>query len=413
MKIAMLSQTYPPSVNGTALFIERLATNLSARGNEVLVLTSSDKNYAYTSHSPNLVLERLHSFQNPFRVNQRFYLWPHQQITKCLAEFAPDVIHLHDPLQPAISSLSFSHSRKVPVILTIHQLPWFIGASIPLGTNVQIVVESGSWQYARWLLQRCTSAVVGTQTIAEIIFIHTGIYPQVISCGVNLTTFTPACPGSLQAAQLRARLGIPVDVPIILHVGRLDRDKQVERVIRAAWLVLQQTPAHLLIVGDGIEKAHLEQLCGRLGISERSHFTGFVSVKEGLPELYQMSTVFVTASEIETQGLVLLEAAACGLPIVAVQATCLHEIVHEGVNGYLLRSGDLPGMAERICELLQNPVHAHEMGRNGRLIVESHAAEQTVAAYEDLYRTAIQEMHIISSPTVAARDCAACSNGSG
>jgi glycosyltransferase involved in cell wall biosynthesis len=187
----------------------------------------------------------------------------------------------------------------------------------------------------------------------------------------------------------------------------------VERVVRAASLVLQQTPAHLLIVGDGIERAHLEQLCSGLGIGERSHFTGFVSIKEGLPELYQMSTVFVTASEIETQGLVLLEAAACGLPIVAVQATCLHEIVHEGENGYLLRSGDPIGMAKRICELLENPAHASQMGRNGRLIVESHAVERTVAAYEDLYSTAIQEARLKSSSTAARRDWAAYSDRSG
>jgi len=392
MKIAILSQSYPPMISGAALFAEKLAADISARGNEVLVLTASEHGYPYNSNSPNLVVERFRSYRNPFRIGQRFALWPHRQIIKCLAEFVPDVIHLHDPLQFAISSLSFSRPRKIPVILTIHQLPWFVGASLPVGTGIQKMVESGLWHYARWVLKRCSSSVVATQTIAEVVFTHTGIHPQVISCGVNLNTFSPACSGFIQAAHLRARWGIPEDVPIILHVGRLDRDKQVEKVVRAASLTLQQTQAHLLIVGDGTERAYLERLCTRLGISERSHFPGFVSVKEGLTALYQISSVFVTASEIETQGLVLLEAAACALPIVAVRATSLHEIVHDGKNGFLVRSGDHIGMAERISELIQDPARAHEMGQTGRLIVESHAAERTFAAYESLYRAAIPSL---------------------
>ena len=413
MKIAILSQSYPPMISGAALFSERLAADLSARGHEVLVLTASERNYAHRSNDGNLVVERFRSCRNPFRADQRFALWPHRQILKCLAEFAPDVIHIHDPLQFAISSLSFSRSRNIPVILTIHQLPWFVGASLPLGVGIRIMVENGLWCYARWLLKRCSHTVVATQTIAGLVFAHTGIYPQAISCGVSLTTFFPAYSSSFQAAHLRDRLGIPEDAPIILYVGRLDKDKQVKRIIRVASLVLLQTPAHLLIVGDGTERADLEQYCTRLGIGERSHFTGFVSIEDGLPALYQISTVFVTASEIETQGLVLLEAAASGLPIVAVQATCLHEIVHEGANGYLLRSGDQIGMAERISELLKDPDRAHEMGQAGRLIVESHAAERTLTAYEDLFSTAIQKAHKNYFSQSNLPDRSTCSNETG
>ena len=394
MRIAILSQTYPPMINGAALFAERLAANFSARDNQVLVLTASEQKYAYKSTSPNLVVVRFRSRRNPFRISQRFALSADKQIKKCLSDFAPDVIHLHDPLQFAISGLSFCRPRKIPVILTVHQLPWFVGASLPIGTGVQKIVESGSWHYARWLLKRCSIAVVATQTIAEVIHAHSGIYPQVISCGVNLTTFSPLAPG-FGAAHLRARLGIYDDAPIVLYVGRLDRDKMVDRVVRAASLALEQIPAHLLIVGDGTERARLEQLCTSLGIGKQCRFTGLVSIEDGLPALFQISTVFVTASEIETQGLVLLEAAACALPIVAVQATCLPEIVHEGENGFLLPSGELAGMAKRIVELLQDPARAHEMGKKGRRIVDSHALERTFAAYENLYQNVVEEVHLI------------------
>ena len=160
-----------------------------------------------------------------------------------------------------------------------------------------------------------------------------------------------------------------------------------------------------MIVGDGTEKANLERMCTRLGIGERSHFPGFISVKDGLPALYRMAAVFVMASQIETQGLVLLEAAACALPIVAVKATCLHEIVHEGENGFLLMPGDINGLARRITWLVQNPVRAREMGQVGNRMVESHAVEKTIDAYEDFYRAAIlsaRQANSIFSPTTAA-----------
>ncbi|MDK0575369.1 glycosyltransferase, partial [Clostridium perfringens] len=90
------------------------------------------------------------------------------------------------------------------------------------------------------------------------------------------------------------------------------------------------------------------------GISNRVHFTGFISTKQGLPELYRIARLFITTSEIETQGLVMLEAAASGLPIVAVRATCIPEIVHNGVNGFLAEPGDIEGLGQGISTLLRD-----------------------------------------------------------
>lgn len=300
------------------------------------------------------------------------------------------------------------------MVYTIHQLPWFVSAYIPAWKSAQKAVENGLWRYARWVLRQCTAAVIATQTVAEVVYSHTGIYPQVISCGVDLSAFSPQRP--IQADELRTKLGIPENAPIILHLGRLDADKQTAKVVQAAAVAMQQTPAHLLAVDDGTERAELERLCARLGINGRSHFPGFISFQEDLAALYQISTVFVTASEIETQGLVLLEAAACGLPIVAVRSTCLHEIVHEGENGYLVTPGDGAGLAERLTWLVQNPADASRMGRTGREMVKAHAVESTIDAYEEVYRSAInspRRLGALSASEAGAPGRAAPSNGCG
>ncbi len=386
MKIALLTQSYPPMISGAALFVERLANHLAAQGHQILVMAASDLSEPYQICKQNLEIERFRSYRNPFRVGQRFAFWPQRRIIQRLAEFKPDLIHIHDPFQLGLAGLAFGKDHNVPVLLTIHQLPWFVSAYMPVGRSLQRQIERLLWRYAVWVLRRCSGAAVATQTIAGLIADQTGIKPQVISYGVDLDAFSSLALSAASEAVLRSRLGIPLEAPVILHVGRLDKDKLVERVVRSAAIAMQHMPGHLVVVGDGTERVKLEHLCTQLGIGERCHFPGFVSIEQGLAEYYALADVFVTASEVETQGLVLLEAAACAVPIVAVQATCLHEIVHEGLNGYLLPSGDLNGMANRLAELAQDLERARQMGAAGRLIVERHAEAKTFSAYLDLYR---------------------------
>jgi glycosyltransferase involved in cell wall biosynthesis len=99
-----------------------------------------------------------------------------------------------------------------------------------------------------------------------------------------------------------------------------------------------------------------------------------------------MADVFTTASEIETQGLVLLEALATGLPIVAAKATCIPELVKENVTGYLVPPKDVDALASRLVRLIENPAQAKRMGRNGREFVEKHALEYSLDQHENLYK---------------------------
>jgi 1,2-diacylglycerol 3-alpha-glucosyltransferase len=389
MKIAIMSQSYPPMVSGAAIFAEQLATHIAERGHTVLVQAASEQRTPYRSCQPNLSVERFRSYRNPLRVGQRFSLWPHRQITTGLAGFSPDLIHIHDPFQFGLSGLAFGRSYRIPVVYTIHQLPWFISAYLPVGRGGKRMMETALWRYGRWVLSRCSRVAVGSPTIAEMVSAQIGIDPQVISIGIDLDTFSPAPSSSSEGFFLRTWLGIPEGSPIILHVGRLDQEKQVDRVIQAARLAMQQTQAHLLIVGDGTERGRLTQLCSQLGIAARCHFTGYISRTE-VPAFYRLANVFVTTSEIEIQGMVVLEAAASALPIIAVRASSLPEIVHDGQNGFLLQPGDLAGMADRLVELVQYPELARKMGESSRKMVECHASEKTFDAYEALYRTVLQ-----------------------
>jgi glycosyltransferase involved in cell wall biosynthesis len=221
----------------------------------------------------------------------------------------------------------------------------------------------------------------------------TGIEPTTISNGISLEAFHSHLSSDEETA-LRKRLHLPLSLPVILHVGRLDIDKKVERVVQAAAQAMQQTDAHLLIVGDGSQKHTLMKMCETMKIVERVHFSGFIALQEGLPEIYRFARLFVTASEIEVQSLVLLEAIASGLPIVAVGATFVPEIVHHGVNGFLVESGDINGMANAISTLLKNPQQAREMGKLSRLLAETHDVHVSLDLHEQFYSDFVKQGEI-------------------
>ena len=117
-----------------------------------------------------------------------------------------------------------------------------------------------------------------------------------ISNGINLHTFNPDPPDPGERETLCLRYGLDLDLPVVLHVGRLDLDKQVNLVIRASAQAINQVDAQLLIVGDGRQREELNKLCANLGIEKFCHFPGFVETDDDLPGLYRLAAVFVTAS---------------------------------------------------------------------------------------------------------------------
>jgi glycosyltransferase involved in cell wall biosynthesis len=118
-----------------------------------------------------------------------------------------------------------------------------------------------------------------------------------------------------------------------------------------------------------------------------------VDATTDLPGIYRIASVFTTASEIETQGLVLLEAMASGLPIVAVDATCIHEVVKDQINGYLIPIGDLNGLADALVGILRNPPKAKKMGVASLSIVQTHSILGSIKKHEKLYRETIATYH--------------------
>ena len=258
MRIAYLTQSYPPMISGAAISAQQTAEAMANRGHKVLVIAASDREYAYHTYKNNITILRLRSFTNPLRVGQRFIPNPRYRVMKSLKQFKPDVIHAHEPLQMGALALSYAKHTRIPVTLTTHQLPGFVASYLP--DKLKPIIKKTFWMYARISLKRYTSLISPTLTIAAIIERMIGLTPNVISYGLDLKTFHPVHHPDLVSAS-RKKLNLPSNIPLLLHVGRLDADKSVDNVIRAAGPAIRESDARLLIVGDGKQKRHLIRLC--------------------------------------------------------------------------------------------------------------------------------------------------------
>lgn len=368
-------------ISGAALVVQRLAEGLAAHGHNVLVIAASESGQPQTlnpsSRIPNLQLVRLRSFPNPFRVGQRAMLFPRAAVQRELRDFAPQVVHAHDPVSVGLASILAARQLKIPAVLTIHQLPWFVAAYLPnfLGKPVERLL----WAYARWLGKQVQATITPSRTIADIVRAHGAGNPTPISNGVDLERFTPLRRTQYESDELLRKYGLNSTSPIILHAGRLDADKRADLVLRAAAHVPH---AQLLVVGDGTQRRALEKLVAQLQLN--AHFTGYV--RDELPALFRLARVFITASEVEIQSSVAMEAAASGLPVVAVRASSMAEFVQDGITGYLVPPQDVNALATRLAELLNNPQLAQSMGRAARQFAETHSTERTLEAHEALYQ---------------------------
>jgi len=372
-------------ISGASISAQQTAETMARRGHQVLVIAASDREIAYHTYKENITILRLRSINNPLRVGQRFVLLPHLRVMNALKQFKPELIHAHEPFLMGKIALSHANRARIPVTLTTHQLPWFVASYLP--AKLKPLIEKTIWAYVRISLKKYTKLIAPTQIIGSIIEKETGLKPTVISYGLDLRTFHPPLSPD-EGTVSRTRLNLPLDIPLLLHVGRLDIDKSVDNVIRGAAPAIRESEAHLLVVGDGCQKNRLMRLCSEMGIKRRVHFTGYIDPAH-LPEIYRMANIFVTASEIETQGIVLLEAAASGLPIVAVDATCVSEIVHDQINGFLVKPGDIRGFGDAISTLIHDPNRSFTMGAKSRILVKKDDIQNTWVMQENLYREMI------------------------
>ncbi|MFV1965339.1 MAG: glycosyltransferase, partial [Pirellulaceae bacterium] len=184
-------------------------------------------------------------------------------------------------------------------------------------------------------------------------------------------------------ARVRSELGIPPSAPVCGIVAALRFEKNHPLFVEAAELVHRQLPqAHFLVVGEGPERRDLEERIRQKGLGDRIHLLG---ARQDIPELLSAMDLFSLTSRSEANPVSILEAMACGVPVVATRVGSVPETVFPGCTGFLAEPNDAKEMAEYWLELMHDPVGAQEMGEQGRRrVVEHGSIGRMVQGYEDL-----------------------------
>jgi glycosyltransferase involved in cell wall biosynthesis len=212
------------------------------------------------------------------------------------------------------------------------------------------------------------------------------------TAGIDLGRFA-----RLNPSWVRVRYGIPSTVPLIITVGRLAREKRFDLMMAAFAEASRGGPARLLVVGGGPQAAELRHVAASLGIGSRVVFTGPLEHDRVL-DCYAASDIFAFASPTETQGLVVVEAMAARLPVVAIDAGGVVEVVRHGETG-LLTSLDRVALGSAIRRLLDDEVLRRRFAEAGRQAAGAYAIGEIIHRLVGLYRQAA-----LNAPVVAAPD---------
>lgn len=385
MKILIASDTYYPHVNGCSYFTQRIAQSLAGAGHQVAVIAPSLTTGNDTIMRGGVPMYGLRSF--PVFVVPKFrFVIPYTinaRIRRIFDEFKPDVVHIqmHFPVSRAV--LKEARTRGIPVVATNHFMPDNITHYFHLPQKLTEDVNALMWRDAARTLKKTRNITVPTHTAAAMLEPWVEKPPVVISNGIDRARFKP----ENDAAPARLNYRLP-QKPTLLFVGRLDKEKRIDIVLRALPAALAKTDFQFVIAGHGAEERVLKSLAHSLGIAQNVIFTGFVP-DELLPSLYASADCFVTAGIAELQCIVAMEAMATGLPVLAARAVALPELVHDGENGYLFEPGNSDQLSGQLIKVFSDESLRKQMGRKSLEIISHHDIKETLSQFENFYREAM------------------------
>jgi glycosyltransferase involved in cell wall biosynthesis len=374
MRVALFTNNYLPLRGGVTTAVETLHRGLVALGHQAWIFAPR---FSPAPDDPTCVF-RYASIAAPTHPEFRLPLPFSPRMAGVVRELGIEIFHAHHPflLGPAARRLARRFGR--PLVFTYHTRYEKYAHYVPLDRRL---VERAAIRWSCRFASRADLVIAPSARVRDTLR-ERGVTSrvEVVPTGVELDRFTPGNRGAARAA-----LGLPPDTAILLYVGRLDREKSVERLLSAFEQVGATLPhARFVLVGQGTEADRLRARARRSPVGDRVVFTG-ARPREELPAYYRAADLFVFASETETQGLVLAEAHASGLPAVAVSASGVDEVVGNGRTGILTKP-EPRDLAEAAIALLLDPERRRAMGESARRVAEREfCAERLTRRLAGLY----------------------------
>ena len=328
MKVCLMNDSFPPLIDGVATAVVNYASVIQRELGEAVVATPSypgavDRYPFPVVRYPSVNTTRLVGYRAGYPFSAR--------AQSRLVAFGPDVIHSHCPFVSNMAARALRERTGVPIVFTYHtkfdiDIAHALELKLLQSAAIRLMLDNIESCDEVWTVSR--GAGENLRSLG-----YRGEY-LVMDNGVDFPRGT--APEAEQAA-LRRQLGIPADVPVYLFVGRMMWYKGI-RVILDALSRGRKAGARfrMVLVGDGGERREMMEEAERLGLGDWCVFTGAVRDRELLRRYYSMADLFLFPSTFDTNGIVVREAAACGLASVLIRGSCAAEGVADGKNGFLI-----------------------------------------------------------------------------
>jgi glycosyltransferase involved in cell wall biosynthesis len=359
--VAAFTDTYLPTVNGVTYTIRTWRERWGERGGRMDVVYPGSAEYGGEAGEfsvPSL----------PFPFYEDFRLGA-PAIPDAVRE--SEVVHAHTPFGVGLGGLKLARAEGRPLVASYHTPTSEYAGYLVEGWLRGVVARVGD-AYERWFLRRADRVVAPSETARKALR-DRGIGPvSVVPNGVDIDRFAP-----VESGEFRARYDLP-ESPLVGYTGRHGYEKQLSDLLVAA----AEVDATFVFGGDGPARESLEAWAEELGVDAR--FLGFLD-REELPEFYSALDVFAFPSPIETQGLVALEAMACGTPVVGVASGALIDTIVEGETGYHYPPGDTDAFEAALRRALAERDRLREVCLARREVVSvERAIDELEAVYEEV-----------------------------
>jgi glycosyltransferase involved in cell wall biosynthesis len=397
VNILMVTNTFTPHLGGVANSVRRFTEAFRGSGHRVLVVAPEFEGAPGTEQDVVRVPAVQHFNGSDFAVPVPIP----RGISAVLKGFLPNVVHSHHPFLLGDTALRIAASREVPVVFTHHTMyekyTHYVPGDSPKLKRFVIDLTIG-------YCNLCDAVIAPSETVQELLLRRGVTAPiAVIPTGVNLDVFERA-----DGSAYRRTAGIPESAFIVGHVGRLAPEKNLDFLAEAVAVFLARYPeGRFLLIGEGPSRGDVLATFERHGLSGRIHVGGVLQ-GSGLASAYKAMDVFAFASLTETQGMVLTEAMAAGVPVVALDAAGVREVLRDGENGRLVPRPDTEEFREALRWVAERKSGERRRLSEGvsstaREFSMPRSAAKQLALYETLVNARRLPRKIDASPWASAR----------
>ena len=376
LKVCLLNDSFPPSIDGVANAVVNYATVIQKSLGEAIVATPSypgvEDHYPFpVVRYPSLDTTKLVGYRAGYPFSAR--------AQSRLVAFGPDVIHSHCPFVSNMAARTLREQTEVPIIFTYHTK-----FDIDIAHALELkLLQSAALRLMLRNIESCDEVWTVSRGAGENLrsLGYQGDY-LVMENGVD---FPRGAAPEAESSALRRELGLPADVPVYLFVGRMMWYKGIRMILEALSRGRKEgAKFRMVLVGDGAERREMEETARDLGIGDWCLFTGAVHDRELLRRYYSMADLFLFPSTFDTNGIVVREAAACGLGSVLIRDSCAAEGIADGRNGFLVEEN-----GESLWALLRG------LGRGQMRQVGENALRELYLSWEDSVRRAYDRYQVV------------------